>query len=115
MVKVYLEDGKSADLIALFEDEDDYNNCVSSLEDNANESGFTITESITAEPLSDLLPVKSYIEDRIKELEGEYDLNIDLYWDPKYTLQTDEVLCNRTTRLQYQIEELNLILKNCVL
>lgn len=99
MVKVFLEDGKSADLIAVFADEDDYNNCVNSLEDNANESGFVITESVTAESLSELLPVKSYIENRLKEVEDELSKISPRAW----ALRGDLV------RLQ---EELNLILKH---
>lgn len=53
MIKVYFEDAKliSADLVAVFDDEELFDRCLPALEAEAKASGCTLTESIDEEPL----------------------------------------------------------------
>lgn len=48
MVKVYLEDpnGKFADVIATFVDEELYDRCFKAIEQYADEEGLVVTESV---------------------------------------------------------------------
>lgn len=57
MVKVYFESvNKSyAQLVAVFSDEQTYNNCSLALERMAKESNMIVTESVEDEPIDSLL------------------------------------------------------------
>lgn len=76
MIKVYFENPlRSAELVALFDDDETYNDCLPALEAKAKEQGFEcVTESVTSTPLFPLEKFAGAMEDCIdSEIEAEYE------------------------------------------
>ncbi len=72
MVKVYFEGSGSAEAVAIFNDENIYDACYESLEEEALKNGWEIvTEGVDSIELDDIFDLSNLLEDCINEASNE--------------------------------------------